>query len=838
MLLGQTVSHYRILEKLGGGGMGVVYKAEDTRLGRQVALKFLPPELAKDRQALERFQREARAASALNHPNICTIYEIEESDGQPFLAMELLEGQTLKHRISAEHLKTDEILEFGIQIADALDAAHAKGIIHRDIKPANIFVTGRGLAKILDFGLVKLTGSAGRLPRSIAASPALVRQSPTRQRGLAEETGAGETPALPGDAPTLSIEFEHLTSPGTAIGTVAYMSPEQALGQQLDARTDLFSLGVVLYEMATGRQAFSGRTTAAIFDAILHKAPTSPVQLNPELPAELERIIDKALEKDRELRYQQASELRADLKRLRRETEVGWTVRPGRRAGLRSRLGLRHWVLGTAGGVILLLLAAFLRFNVAGLRVRLGSSTPAPRIESLAVLPLENLSGDPQQEYFADGMTDELITELSQIGAVKVIARSSVMHFKRTQKTVPEIAQELHVDAVVEGSVVRYGDRVRITAQLIQATTDKNLWANSYQRDLRDVLALQDDVARAIATEVQAKLIPQQNVRLTQARVVNPESYEDYLRARYYWNKRTEADLKKSIEYFQQAIQKEPGYAQAYGGLASCYVVLPNYSATSPQETFPKAKSAAEKAIQIDDTLAEAYAVLGQVSASYSYDWSSAEREFKRAIQLNPNYATAHQWYAGTLSRMGQRERGLAEVRRAQELDPLSLIINDNVGWYLYLARQYDQAIEQLRKTLELDASFSPAHDELGLCYVRKGMYQQGFAELRKAISLAGGNPNIKAELGNAYAAAGRRKEALEILDQLTALSKRSYFSPYSIASIYAGLGDKEQAFAWLNKAYEEHDIWLTLLKIEPAFDPLHSDPRFAELERRIGLPP
>jgi len=463
---------------------------------------------------------------------------------------------------------------------------------------------------------------------------------------------------------------------------------------------------------------------------------------------------------------------------------------------------------------------------------------PLPRIESLAVLPLTNFSGDPQQEYFADGMTEALIADLGQIEALRVISRTSVMQYKGVKKPLPQIARELNVDAVIEGSVLRSGDRVRITAQLIRATTDTHLWAQSYERDLRDVLALQDDVARAIATEVKAKLTPQESARLRQPRPVNPEAHENYLKGLYYWNKRTAADLKRSIEYFQQAIRKDPNYAQAYAGLADCYVVLPNYSATSPQDAFPKAKAAAEKAIQIDGGLAEAYPALAQVAAFYNYDWPNAEREFKRAIELNPSYATAHQWYAIMLARMGQQERALAEVKLAQELDPLSLIINLNVAWILYLARQYDQGIEQLGKTLELDQSFAAAHDTLGVCYVQKGMYEQGIAELRKAISLSGGDPNIKGELGNAYAVAGKRKQALEILGELTALWKQSYFSPYYIASIYAGLGDKDHAFAWLEKAYKEQDTWISFVNVDPAFDPLHSDPRFQDLVRGMNLPP
>jgi TolB-like protein/Flp pilus assembly protein TadD len=797
-MIGETVSHYRILEKLGEGGMGEVFVAEDTRLGRKVALKFLPASFSRDLIAVERFRREARAASALNHPNICTVYDIGEHNGRPFISMELLEGVSLRERIAQGGFRVEQLVEFALQMVDALDAAHSKGIIHRDLKPPNLFITSRGQLKILDFGLAKH-----------AHEP---KDTDSNRSWMDSRT-------------TDSID---LTTPGAALGTVAYMSPEQARGEETGVQSDLFSVGAVLYEMTTGRPAFTGKTSAVIYDAILNRYPQLPSAINGDVPPELDRIIMKLIEKDTELRYETAASVRVDLRRLRRDAESGARSSAGFGAGVRGGL-LRKLVMAA---VIVALLALVVWFGLDRRNAMLSNNVS---IRSLAVLPLENLSGNADQDYLADGLTEALIGDLAQLKGLRVVSRTSVMRYRGANKALPEIARELNVEAVVEGSVIRSGERLRVTAQLVHAATDRHLWAETYDRQFSDILSVQSEVAQAIAAQVRVNLSEQDRTRLQRRGPVNTDAHEAYLRGRRALQRFTPESLRHGLEYFRRAVELDPDLAAGYSGIADAYTSLGVLNLVSPEEAFPQALNAANRALGLDGSLSEAHVSLGYASFLYGWKFEEAREHFRHALELNPNSPEAHRGQSLYLGAMGRAAEAVEAARTAVALDPLSPYFHTNLVFVLLLAGQTDEAIAAGEKVIAMDPAHPGGHSLLGMAYETKGEYAKAVSEYEKTTALS---PIVSATLGrlSAVALAGKKAEARVALAQLLR-GDEGVQNPISVAQVYASLGDRDRAFEWLERAEKRRQGGLVYLRSNPRFALLRDDPRFAKMAKRIGLP-
>jgi TolB-like protein len=770
--------------------MGEVYRAHDERLDRDVAIKVLPESVAQNQDRIYRFEREARAVAKLDHPNILAIHDFGTDQGVTYAVTELLDGQDLKQAIPVSGLPWQKVVEMGAAIADGLAAAHSKGIVHRDLKPENVFVISDGRVKILDFGLAQV-----KVPVEEEAETATL-------------TAIG-------------------TMPGTVLGTMGYMSPEQLRGEPTDARSDIFALGCVLYEMLSGETAFLRATTTETSAAILMEEPKRLSSTGIVLPPEIERSIHRCLEKSPDARFQSSADLAFALRSISTDDVVARTQPTGGDA-TRKRTGL--WSVAVVSAVVLSAVAAMFGFGVFDGPALESGRAP---IRSIAVLPLDNLSGDPEQEYFADGMTEALIADLAKVGALRVISRQSVMQFKGSTTALTEIARVLDVDAVVEGSVMRSGDRVRITTQLVQAHPEQHLWAESYERDLRDILSLQRDVAREIAREIEATLTPEEENRFVSVPSIDPEAHEAYLKARHFFRQGGSGES-KAVEYFQEALIRDPSYALAYAGMADYYIQAA-HGTLPPWEAFPQAKAAARKALALDETLAEAHTSLADASYHYDYDWAGAEASFHRVFRLDPGNAVAHVWYSGLLAAQGRFSEATAECALAQRLDPLSMTIRNLTARWLYYEREYDEAIRESEQILELFPDYQALW--LGLALSQQDLYGRAIGVLENYVGRPDNSPDSKSALAQAYVAAARVSEAETLLAELETLSEEEYVPPHLIALVHTALGQDDQAFSWLERAYEVRDAALIWANVDPGFDSLRSDPRFQDLLRRMNLP-
>jgi serine/threonine protein kinase/TolB-like protein/Flp pilus assembly protein TadD len=838
IVTGTKIGRYEIRSKIGEGGMGEVYLAQDTELERTVALKVLPADVAADQQRMNRFVQEAKAVSALNHPNILTIHEIGQADDTRFIATEFIDGETLRQHIGATQLNLNETLDIGIQIASALAVAHEAGITHRDIKPENIMLRRRdSIVKVLDFGLAKLAASESSGIDTEAATKALFK-----------------------------------TEPGTVMGTVLYMSPEQARGIPVDGRTDLFSLGVVLYEMVSSHLPFAGNNTNEVISAILSREQPAPLaRFAHDIPAELDRIVSKALAKDREERYQSAKDLLIDLKRLKQrlafEAEQARSQPPDATRAMPAATSYEHVAIDSARGSaastadlaaasttsraaypssgikrhqrgVIAALATVVLVAVVVVAFYLYSARAGKAIDSVAVLPFVNTGGDSNTEYLSDGISETLINSLAQLQQLRVVARHTAFRYKGKEIDPQTVGRELNVRAVLMGRVRQLGDTLNIQVDLVDVTTGAQIWGNDYERKISDVLVVKQEIAREVTEKLRLRLSGEEQQQLIKRDTTNAEAYRLYLQGRVHWNKFTEDGFRKSIEYFKQAVEKDPAYALAYSGLADSYSLLGELSVAPPKESFPQARAYAEKALVLDETLAEAHLSLGIVKLLYEWDWPGAEKELRRAKELDPTNPQVYHFYGHYLQSVGRMDEAINETKRGVELDPTLLVLNAELGWAYYCARQYEQAIAQDRKTLGLDPNFVYTSWVIAQSYEQTGRYQEAVAELKRARTIDANWPYIIAELGYAYAASGERSETEKTLQQLEERAAREYIDAILIASIYVGLGQKDQAFVWLEKAYQERSGLMPWLKGEPKWDPLRGDARFADLLRRIGLAP